>query len=97
MHAESNSTDELKFGSALVFAFVGLLITAILAGFLSVGTDWKPSDVVALVGVFTSLIGTLVGAFLGVQIGSSGRQKAERLANRALAALPPEKANEVLD
>ncbi|WP_145927195.1 hypothetical protein [Jeongeupia sp. USM3] len=92
MRAGSNTTDELKFGSALVFAFVGLLITAILAAFLA-RTTWKPSDVVALVGVFTSLIGTIVGAFLGVQIGSSGRQKA----NRALAALPPEKASELLD
>ncbi|WP_432722769.1 hypothetical protein R0381_001483 [Jeongeupia wiesaeckerbachi] len=97
MPTGTDSPDELKFGSALAFAFVGLLITAVLAGFLSMASLWKPSEVIALVGVFTSLIGTIVGAFLGVQIGASGRRKAERLANRALAALPPDKASELLD
>ena len=37
-----------------------------------------------------------MGAFLGVQVGSAGKQKAENLANRALAALQPDEAAKVL-
>jgi len=66
--------------------------------------------VVAIVGLFTSVTGTLVGAFFGMQIGTAGaeherrnrqsaeegRQRAEELARRALAHLPADKAKEVL-
>jgi hypothetical protein len=96
MSTKSSSDEELKYGAALIVAVVGLLIPAVLAFGLSFRPDWKPNDISTLVGVFTGVVGTLVGAFLGVQVGSAGKQKAENLANRALAALPPEQANEVM-
>jgi hypothetical protein len=97
MSAKLNTDDELRYGAALVVAVVGLLIPAILVVWLSYRPEWKPSDIATLVGLFTGVVGTLVGAFLGVQVGAAGKKNAEHLANRALAALPPEKAAEVLD
>jgi len=93
----SDDDNELKYGSALIVAVVGLLIPALLAFGLSFRPVWQPSDIATLVGLFTGVVGTLVGAFLGVQVGSAGKQKAENLANRALAALPPDQANNVLN
>jgi len=87
---------------ALVIAIVGLFIPAGLAVFL-VLNQWKANDVATIIGVFTSIVGTLVGAFLGVQVGSAGKDKAEdraskseALAARALAALAPETAKTIL-
>lgn len=96
MATKHQADDDLRYGAALIVAIVGLLIPAVLAVVLAFRPEWKPSDVAALVGAFTGVVGTLVGAFLGIQSASAGRQKAERLAARALAALPPETAEEVL-
>ena len=68
------------------------------------------SDIVAIVGLFTSVTGTLVGALVGHQIGAAGaererqsreaaeeyRQRAEEVTRRALAHLNPDTAKEVL-
>lgn len=97
MSAQENDTKELQYGTALLVALAGLLIPAILAGVLAFKSEWKPQDITTLVGLFTSTAGTLVGAFLGVQVGAAGKAKALDRANRALAALPPEKAKEVLE
>ena len=93
----NSSSDDLRYGAALIVAVIGLLIPAVLVYALSPKDGWTAKDIAAIVGLFTSVVGTLVGAFLGVQVGSAGKQKAEQLANRALAALPPEKAKEVMD
>jgi hypothetical protein len=74
----------------------GLVVFATLSFFLPVKEGWKSADVIALVGTLTTFLGTVVGAFLGVQVGSAGKQKAEDLANRALGALPAEDAKRVL-
>jgi uncharacterized membrane protein len=98
-----SSDHDLRYGSALFVALFGLAIAAGLAYLLSCNPGWKPNDVSTLVSAFIGIVGTLVGAFLGVQVGAAGkqkseesRQKSEDKANRALAALPPEKAAEVL-
>jgi uncharacterized protein YacL len=88
--------DDTRVSSALLVAVIGLIVPAVLAWALTTREGWTASDVTALVSVFTTVVGTLVGAFLGVQVGSAGKQKAENLANRALAALPPETAADVL-
>jgi hypothetical protein len=96
-------TDSMRIRYAFWLAVIGLGLAALLVMFL-VLAGWKTaSDVAAVVGLFTSVLGTLVGAFFGVQIGSAGKEKerraaeaAERLAQRALAALPPEQAQAVL-
>ncbi len=62
------------FGLSLAAA---LVIALLVAG-------WKASsDIVAVVGLFTSVLGTLVGAFFGLQIGSAGTAKAEDRADNA--------------
>lgn len=87
---------DIRVGSALLVAVIGLVVPAVLGWALATQKGWAPSDVTTLVGVFTTVVGTLVGAFLGVQVGSAGKQKAENLANRALAALAPDRAADVM-
>ncbi len=59
-------------------------------------------DIVAIVGSVTGIIGTVIGAFLGSNIGAAGRTQAEHerasITNRALnlaGALDPQKAAQV--
>lgn len=91
-----NSTDELKYGAALLVVLLGIIVIAVLAYSLPVKDGWKASDVTALAGAITTFLGTSVGAFLGVQVGSAGKQRAENLANKALGALAPADAAKVL-
>ena len=86
---------DARVGSALIVAVMGLLIPAALVVFL-VQNAWKPNEISSIIGLFTGVVGTLVGAFLGVQVGAAGKAKAENLANRALGALSAEKAEEIL-
>lgn len=97
--AGSNVSDELRFGGALWIVVLGLLVIVGLVLFLDVGKEggWQASDVIALVGALTTFLGTTVGAFLGVQAGSVGKEKSNDIARRALAALPPESAAHVLE
>jgi formate hydrogenlyase subunit 3/multisubunit Na+/H+ antiporter MnhD subunit len=92
----STATDELRYGGALLVIFLGLFAIAALAFFLPVKDGWKASEVIALVGALTTFLGTVIGAFLGVQVGSAGKEKSDNLAHRALAALPSDKADELL-
>jgi uncharacterized membrane protein len=91
-----SSADDLRYGGALIVVILGLTVIAVLSYYLPVKEGWKSSDVIALVGTLTTFLGTVVGAFLGVQVGSAGKQKAENLANRALGALPPAEAARVI-
>ena len=57
------------------------------------------ANVATVVGAVSSLVGTVVGAFFGVQFGSAGKEKAEaardrsqEVAEAALSMLPPESA-----
>ena len=54
--------DDLRYGAVLVVAVVGLLIPACLVIWLSYRPEWKPNDVATIVGLFTGVVGTLVGA-----------------------------------
>ena len=95
--SKSDVNDELRYGGALLVTFFGFIVIAILVYYLPVKDGWKASEVTALVGSLTAVLGTIVGAFLGVQAGAAGKQKAENLANRALAALTPAEAEKVLE
>jgi hypothetical protein len=114
----SNSTDKIDnerlrihhafwlsiFGLALAGALAVILV---LAAGMQVGTA---SEVVAIIGLFTSVTGTLVGAFFGLQIGAAGaeherhsrqkaeesRQRAEEATRIALAHLHPDTAKELV-
>lgn len=94
--AESNVSEELKFGGAMWIVLFGLVVIACLALLLPAKGDWAPADITTLVGSLTTFLGTVVGAFLGVQVGATGKANAENVARRALAALPPESARQVL-
>ena len=104
---------------ALIVAVIGLAIPAVLIGLLAhynvVNNQtekllWEPSEITSVAGLFTSIVGTLMGAFLGVQVGSAGKQQAEQRAHEAekkateaemlsrktlLAMLPPEQARKL--
>ena len=107
--------DDLKNGTemelsrvrhAFWLAVIGLFLAAALAIFLVIEGEAKmntSAEVVAIVGLFTSVTGTLVGAFFGVQIGAAGaehernsRRKAEQVARHALAHLHPDVAKDFL-
>jgi hypothetical protein len=107
-------TERLRILHAFWLSLFGLGLAAVLTIFLVAYTGTKVSssaEVVAIVGLFTSVTGTLVGAFFGLQIGAVGaeherqsreaaevsRQKAEEVTRIALAHLHPDKAKEVLN
>ena len=87
---------------------VGVLFSLGIAGTVVVGfTGGDASTVSAMLTAVTGVIGSLVGAYFGVQLGSEGRQQVEERAegrrrdaeetlNRALAMLSREDAARVL-
>ena len=95
--------ERIRIVYAFWLAVLGLAIAAVLVVFLVFQGKYESKDVLAVVGLFTSVLGTLVGAFFGLQVGSSGRESAQEaardannVAQRALAALPPEQARAVM-
>ncbi len=95
--SESNVSDELKYGSAMWIILFGLALIGCLAFVLTGGKDWDIPQIMTLIGSLTAFLGTVVGMFLGVQAGAVGKANAENIARRALAALPPDSARQVLD
>lgn len=99
-------TERLRVHHAFWLAIVGMLLATLIVIFLVVYGGLKiekSAEVVGIVGLFTSVTGTLVGAFFGLQIGSAGtenerrsRRSAEDLAHMALAHLDPDTAKELL-
>ena len=74
-------TARMKY--AFWLAIIGLLLAAILAVFLVGEADMQnvqSTDIVAIVGLFTSVLGTLVGAFFGLQIVQPARTRNARVA-----------------
>jgi hypothetical protein len=96
MANENSAVTDVRVGAALIVAVIGLLIPAVLVGMLA-KESWTADNVLAIIGLFTSVVGTIVGAFLGVQIGAAGKAKAEDLAQRALGALDKETAKQVIE
>jgi hypothetical protein len=110
---DKTDTERLRIHHAFWLSLFGLALAAALTVFLvfhSKPTVNTSAEVVAIVGLFTSVTGTLVGAFFGMQIGAAGaeherrsrqsaeenRQRAEEVTRRALAHLNPDTAKEVL-
>lgn len=93
----SNVSDELKYGSATWIVLFGLALIGCLAYFLTDDINWTVAELMTLIASLTTFLGTIVGMFLGVQAGAAGRANAENVARRALAALPPDSARQVLD
>ena len=87
---------------------VGALFFVAIAGVVVVGfTGGDASTISTMLTAVTGVIGALVGAYFGVQVGNEGRQQVEERAeerrrdaeerlNKALAMLPQEDAAVVL-
>jgi hypothetical protein len=73
-----------------------------LVAFITVVSIFRWAEVTSVatvVGAVSSLVGTVVGAFFGVQVGAVGKERAEAARERseeavkaALSMLPPESA-----
>jgi hypothetical protein len=91
----TGQSSDNRGGYAFAVAIIGILVPAILIGYLShfetkvdasnhaIPGQWDASSITAAAGLFTSIVGTLVGAFLGVQVGAAGKQQAEERAKTA--------------
>lgn len=101
----------VPFGAELIrmkyafwLAVLGLGLSAAIVIFLVTVPGMKDAtSITAIVGLFTSVTGTLVGAFFGLQIGSAGveqqradRIQAEKTAQTALAMLDPKIGMDVM-
>jgi uncharacterized protein YacL len=86
-------TNRLWF--AFLITIIGLAITLLVVYVLLVlGKDFNGEQIAAVVGLFTSVLGTIVGAFLGYQIGTMGTDRANlravnsmQVANEAIQEL----------
>jgi hypothetical protein len=100
--APATSPDELriKYGYRVILG--GFILVAVVL--LVAIWRWEvANDVALVVGLFTSMVGTVIGAFFGIQVGSQGkeealaaREQAETKADAALGALPKNEARQVL-
>ena len=71
--------EELRIKSAFWLAIFGLGLAALLT-FVLIVNGKAANEITAVVGLFTSILGTLVGAFFGLQIGSAGTATAQQQA-----------------
>src|SRR5262245_28417474 len=109
---DKTDTERLRIQHAFWLSVVGLSLAAALAVLLVTKKEMKvktSAEVAAIVGLFTSVTGTLVGAFFGLQIGAAGaeherrsrekaeesRQKAEEVTRMVLAHLHPDVAKDL--
>lgn len=66
------------------FSVVALGIVSVAVAFLFSAWKWNSAaEVATAVGSITGVIGTLVGAYFGVQVGSDGKQKSEQRRDQA--------------
>jgi hypothetical protein len=80
--SQDGEVEKLRISRAYYLAIFGLGLAAGLVVALLIA-GWKASDVTSVVGLFTSVLGTLIGAFFGLQIGSADKAKAEDRAENA--------------
>jgi membrane associated rhomboid family serine protease len=95
--------DHLRIRYGLWIILAGFVLVALV----SVVSIFKWEDVTSVataIGATTSLVGTVVGSFLGVQVGAAGKERAqadlrhvEEVARLALSMLPPEVAKQIRD
>lgn len=99
--SKDREVEKLRIERAFQFAILGFALTVLLVIALLVAGMRTSADVAAVVGLFTSVLGTIVGAFFGLQIGSAGTAKAEERAetsekktNALMAAADPKVLDE---
>src|SRR4028119_737144 len=98
---QDQQVDQLRMKYRLWIILTGFLLVALITG----ASIFKWDDVTSVataIGATTSLVGTVVGSFLGVQVGSAGkervetdRQRLEDAVRLAMSMLPPEIAKQL--
>lgn len=90
----------IKYGVWLIGA--AFLLLGVVFG-IGVSKITVGADMVAALGSVTTVVGTIIGTFFGVQIGShgkeaaeAGRTQAEKAARTALSKLDPSAADDVI-
>jgi hypothetical protein len=79
-------TDDTKNAlPALTLAVFGLLLAAAVTSVLFLNGMRDAKDLAAVAGFFTAVTGTLVGTFLGVHVGASGKTKLQADRDRAMS------------
>lgn len=79
---KDQAMEELRIKKAFLLAVIGLGLSAALAVML-VLLKVAASEITSLIGLFTGVLGTLVGTFFGLQVGSSGKERADSRAKLA--------------
>lgn len=89
--ANQSDDDKTKLGFWIVV--IGMVIAALVyvAAIIRYGTA---QDVATSIGPITTLIGTLAGAFFGQQVGSAGKDKAQKTALKLALQSPQMNAAE---
>jgi hypothetical protein len=89
-----------KYGVVVVLAGLAVIL---LAFFLALREYDRAAEVSTALAPITGVVGTIVGAYFGVQVGAAGREKAEaaraqsdRVAQSALSALSKDEAAAVM-
>ena len=65
----------VRYGFWVVIAGFGLVAVVAL---LAIYRWTTASDVATIISSITGVVGTVVGAFFGVQVGSAGKERAEK-------------------
>jgi hypothetical protein len=101
MPMPEQQVDQQRIRYGLWIILTGFALVALI----TVVSIFKWDDVTSVataIGATTSLVGTVVGSFLGVQVGSAGkervetdRQRLEDTVRLALSMLPPEIAKQL--
>jgi hypothetical protein len=81
--AQDSAVEKLRINRAFYLSIFGLGLAAALVVALLIAGVKTASEITAVVGLFTSVLGTLIGAFFGLQIGSADKAKAEERAENA--------------
>ena len=74
---------DLRVRDAVWIAGIGIVLTIVLVLILLAFSVKTSNDIVAVVGSFTTLVGTLVGLIIGGGVGAQGKAAADQRANDA--------------
>jgi hypothetical protein len=97
--------DRMRIQNGLWVVVGGFVLVAAIA-VAAILTMQDAQQITAIVGSVTGLVGTVVGAYLGVQVGSAGSERAEMAVQHAgdtmtkmalsMEKMTPEEANKFM-